>query len=78
MARSTSDYDESDARIRPNKRGSRPRSKDRPAHLDAVPAMVTGVDRGRYTVLVGDGLDDERVVIAMRAREARPQGHRRR
>ncbi|CAN7356076.1 ribosome small subunit-dependent GTPase A [Knoellia sp. LjRoot47] len=74
MARSTSDYDESDARIRPNKRGSRPRSKDRPAHLDAVPAMVTGVDRGRYTVLVGDGLDDERVVIAMRARELGRKG----
>lgn len=74
MARSTSDYDESDVRIRPNKRGSRPRSKDRPAHLDAVPGMVTAVDRGRYTVLVGNGLADERVVIAMRARELGRKG----
>jgi len=74
MARSTSDYDESDAKVRPNKRGSRPRSKDRPAHLDAVPARVTTVDRGRYTVLVGDGLTDERVVTAMRARELGRKG----
>lgn len=74
MARSARDYDESDVRIRPNKRGSRPRSKDRPAHLDAVPGMVIGVDRGRYTVLVGDGTDEERVVIAMRARELGRKG----
>jgi len=73
MARSPRDYDESDVRIRPNKRGSRPRSKDRPAHLDAVPGMVTAVDRGRYTVLVG-GRDDERVVLAMRARELGRKG----
>ena len=73
MARSPRDYDESDVRIRPNKRGSRPRSKDRPAHLDAVPGMVTAVDRGRYTVLVGLD-DDERVVLAMRARELGRKG----
>jgi len=74
MARATSDYDESDARIRPSKRGSRPRSKDRPAHLDAVPGMVIGVDRGRYTVLMEPGTGDERVVIAMRARELGRKG----
>jgi ribosome biogenesis GTPase len=82
MARPTSDYDESDARVRPNKRNSRPRSKDRPAHLDAVPGMVTAVDRGRYTVLVrdvdaddgGTGLEGERVVTAMRARELGRKG----
>jgi len=62
------DYDESDVRIRPNRRGSRPRTKDRPAHLDAVSAFVVGVDRGRYRVLVGEGRD-ERPVTAMRARE---------
>ncbi|MDT0214479.1 ribosome small subunit-dependent GTPase A [Rothia sp. ARF10] len=73
MARSPRDYDESDVRIRPNKRGSRPRSKDRPAHLDAVPGMVTAVDRGRYTVLMGTD-DDERVVLAMRARELGRKG----
>lgn len=57
-------YDESDVRVRPNRRGSRPRTKDRPAHLDAVVGMVVAVDRGRWTVLV-----DDRLVTAMRARE---------
>ena len=74
MARATSDYDESDARIRPNKRGSRPRSKDRPAHLDAVAGMVIGVDRGRYTVLMEPGSDSERVAHTMRARELGRKG----
>ncbi|KGN39363.1 ribosome small subunit-dependent GTPase A [Knoellia subterranea] len=74
MARSASDYDESDVRIRPNKRGSRPRSKDRPAHLDAVPGMVIGVDRGRYTVLMEPGSRAERTVLAMRARELGRKG----
>ncbi|MBK1785733.1 ribosome small subunit-dependent GTPase A [Prauserella cavernicola] len=58
--------DESDVRVRPGK-GTRPRSKRRPAHADASPAMVTGVDRGRWTCAV-DG-DPTRVVTAMRARE---------
>lgn len=58
------DYDESDIRVRPGRRGSRPRTKDRPAHLDAVIAMVVGVDRGRWTCLY-----DDHAVIAMRARE---------
>ena len=60
-------YDESDVRIRPNPRGSRPRTKDRPAHEDAILGFVTGVDRGRYTLIVHDG--GERVVVAMKARE---------
>ena len=73
MARSARDYDESDVRIRPNPRGSRPRSKDRPAHLDAVPARVVQVDRGRYTTYVEqDGI--RRVVVAMRARELGRKG----
>ncbi|MBA0045539.1 ribosome small subunit-dependent GTPase A [Mycobacteroides sp. LB1] len=60
------EYDESDARIRPGKR-SRPRTKNRPDHADAVPAMVVTVDRGRWgCVLHGD--PDQRVT-AMRARE---------
>ncbi|WP_034270117.1 ribosome small subunit-dependent GTPase A [Haloechinothrix halophila] len=58
--------DESDVRVRPGK-GSRPRSKRRPKHIDAVIAMVTSVDRGRWTCAV-DG-DPERTVTAMRARE---------
>lgn len=57
-------YDESDVRVRP-RRGSRPRSKLRPAHEDAEPGFVTAVDRGRLTCLVGDA----RTVVAMRARE---------
>jgi ribosome biogenesis GTPase len=58
--------DESDVRVRPGK-GSRPRSKRRPAHADAVAAMVVAVDRGRWRCAV-DGAPD-RVVTAMRARE---------
>ncbi|MBM6400702.1 ribosome small subunit-dependent GTPase A [Phycicoccus sonneratiae] len=73
MARSTRDYDESDVRIRPNRRGSRPRSKDRPAHADAVRGRVLGVDRGRYRVLVGD-TGDRHDVTAMRARELGRKG----
>jgi ribosome biogenesis GTPase len=62
-------YDESHVRTRPNPRGSRPRTKQRPSHDDAVPALVTGVDRGRYTLLVAEGEPAERTVTAMRARE---------
>ncbi|AKU17578.1 ribosome small subunit-dependent GTPase A [Luteipulveratus mongoliensis] len=58
------EYDERDIRVRPNPKGSRPRTKDRPAHKDAVIGFVTTVDRGRWTVLV-----DDHVVHAMRARE---------
>jgi len=60
------DYDESDVRIRSG-RGSRPRTKTRPEHADAEPAMVVTVDRGRWgCVLTGD---PHRRVTAMRARE---------
>ncbi|WNV90571.1 ribosome small subunit-dependent GTPase A [Umezawaea sp. Da 62-37] len=58
--------DESDVRVRPGK-GTRPRSKRRPEHADAVPAMVVGVDRGRWTCALDD--DPKRLVTAMRARE---------
>ena len=58
-------YDESDVRVRPG-RGSRPRSKIRPAHDDAMTAVVVAVDRGRYTCLFPEG---ELTVTAMRARE---------
>ncbi|WP_103563854.1 ribosome small subunit-dependent GTPase A [Actinomadura rubteroloni] len=69
MARRTSDYDEDDVRVRPGRRGSRPRTRIRPAHEDAVAALVTAVDRGRYRCLVDAGTDGERPVTAMRARE---------
>ncbi|MDP9093901.1 MAG: ribosome small subunit-dependent GTPase A [Actinomycetota bacterium] len=61
--------DEDDVRTRPNPRGSRPRSKQRPQHEDAAEGMVITVDRGRYGVLV-NGLD----VTAMRARELGRKG----
>ncbi len=67
------DLDEGDIRVRPSRKGSRPRTKERPAHADAIIAMVIGVDRGRYTCLVPKGAlgkkEPERVVTAMKARE---------
>lgn len=63
------ELDESDVRVRPSRRGSRPRTKDRPAHLDAVPARVVAVDRGRWRTVVDAGGPEEREVTAMRARE---------
>ena len=71
--RRPSDYDEDDVRVRPNPRGSRPRSKDRPRHEDAVPGFVVGVDRGRYTVTVGEGRSVHDVT-AMKARELGRKG----
>ncbi|NAZ88516.1 ribosome small subunit-dependent GTPase A [Kineococcus sp. T90] len=62
-------YDEDDVRVRPNRRGSRPRTKERPAHADAVPALVVEVDRGRSTCLAEPGTPAQRTVVAMRARE---------
>jgi ribosome biogenesis GTPase len=61
-------YDESDAKVRPGK-GSRPRSKIRPAHESAVEATVIAVDRGRYTVQTADS-----VVMAVKARELGRRG----
>ena len=67
------EYDESDVRVRPARRGSRPRTKDRPKHEDAESGLVVGVDRGRYTTLVGSGRA-ERTVTAMKARELGRKG----
>jgi ribosome biogenesis GTPase len=55
--------DEDDVRVRAG-RGSRPRTRRRPAHAEAVDGFVTAVDRGRYRLVIGD-----RVVTAMKARE---------
>jgi ribosome biogenesis GTPase len=60
--------DEDDVRVRPG-RGTRPRSKQRPEHVDAADGMVLTVDRGRYAVLV-----DDVTVTAMRARELGRRG----
>jgi ribosome biogenesis GTPase len=56
--------DEDDVRVRPG-RGSRPRTRRRPAHESALEAFVVNVDRGRYGCLIGD----DRLVTAMKARE---------
>lgn len=45
------------------RRHTRPRTKERPAHEDAVDGVVVTVDRGRFTLLV-----DGRTVMAMKAR----------
>ena len=65
------EFDESQVRVRPNRRGSRPRTKTRPEHADAVAGTVLGVDRGRYAVLVDEGGPDEREITAARASELR-------
>ena len=63
------EYDESSARVRPNPKGNKPRSKTRPSHDDSVIGRVYAVDRGRFSVLVGEGTDDEHTAIATKARE---------
>jgi ribosome biogenesis GTPase / thiamine phosphate phosphatase len=55
--------DEDDVRVRPG-RSSRPRTRRRPAHAEAVPGFVTSADRGRYGCMTDDGL-----IVAMKARE---------
>ncbi|MFM6967435.1 MAG: ribosome small subunit-dependent GTPase A [Microbacteriaceae bacterium] len=62
-------FDESAARVRPPKKGSKPRTKTRPAHDDSTPGRVITVDRGRYMTLVNEGSSAETVVTAKRARE---------
>ncbi|OEJ25106.1 ribosome small subunit-dependent GTPase A [Streptomyces agglomeratus] len=64
MRRYGKNPDEDDIRIRPNRKGNRPRTHTRPKHEDAVEGFVLTVDRGRITCLV-----DDRTVIAMKARE---------
>ncbi|WP_062436232.1 ribosome small subunit-dependent GTPase A [Herbidospora daliensis] len=70
------EYDEDDVRVRPGK-GSRPRTRLRPAHEAAVPGFVVAVDRGRYTVLTGRGIHEtgpSTVITAMKARELGRKG----
>lgn len=62
-------YDESSVRIRPNRKGTRPRTKTRPNYDHALSGMVLWVDRGRYHVLVDGGSPTERTIISTAARE---------
>jgi len=64
-----SEYDESSAKVRPNPKGNKPRSKQRPEHADAVSGRVFSVDRGRYGVWVDENTPEERQVVAAKARE---------
>ena len=58
------ELDEDDVRVRPT-RSTRPRTRTRPAHEEAVPAIVVTVDRGRYRLRLQDGA----LVTSVRARE---------
>ena len=71
MSPRRSQDDESQIRFRPNPRGSRPRTKDRPLHANAVTAQVVTVDRGRYGCLLGgfEAGPEAPVLVAMKARE---------
>ncbi|WKD59702.1 ribosome small subunit-dependent GTPase A [Corynebacterium caspium] len=66
-------YDESYVKVRPNRRGTRPRTKDRPAHDDAIFGMVTTKDRGRWGVVLDRDVeilgDKAPAIVCMRARE---------
>ncbi|MCZ3389191.1 MAG: ribosome small subunit-dependent GTPase A [Actinomycetia bacterium] len=64
--------DEDDVRVRPGKGKSRARSKIRPEHQHASEALVTAVDRGRFTAVLDD--DPARLVYAVKAREIGRKG----
>ncbi|MFD8076611.1 ribosome small subunit-dependent GTPase A [Streptomyces sp. NPDC059718] len=61
--------DEDDVRVRPNRKGNRPRTSIRPKHEDAEEGFVLTIDRGRITCLVED-----RTITAMKARELGRKG----
>lgn len=65
-------YADYEARNRPNPKGNRARTKIRPEHSDAVTGRVFTVDRGRYSVLVGDGAAEHQAT-ASRSSELRKQ-----
>lgn len=71
--RSSRQYEhyEDDLVDRASGRGTRPRSKRRPAHAGAVTARVTTVDRGRYTCQIETAEGPGTEVSAVRARELR-------
>ena len=66
-------YADYEARNRPNPKGNRARTKIRPEHTDAVTGRVFTVDRGRYSVIVGEGTPGEHAALASRASELRKQ-----
>ncbi len=64
------DLDEDDDRVRPNPKGSRPRTKIRPSFENAKRGMVLEVHLARYRVLTEDGVE----VLATLAKELRSDG----
>lgn len=72
MTRRHDQLDEDDVRVRPGKGKSRARSKMRPVHSEVMLAMVTTVDRGRFTVSPMD--DPTTRVFAVKARELGRKG----
>jgi len=68
------DLDEDDVRVRPGRGKSRPRSKERPKHDEAQPAVVTAVDRGRFTVVLGSYDEPGQSIYAVKARELGRKG----
>ncbi|GAB2779818.1 ribosome small subunit-dependent GTPase A [Streptomyces daliensis] len=69
MRRYGKNTDEDDIRVRPNRKGTRPRTHTRPKHEDASEGLVVTVDRGRITCLV-----DGHEITAMKARELGRKG----
>ena len=65
------DEDDEHAAFERPRRRTQPRTKDRPNYDDAEIGRVITVDRGRYTVVVGD---EQRVVTAMKSRPLGRQG----
>lgn len=65
------DLDESDIRVRPNPKGNKPRTKNRPEYKNAPIGMVTGVDKSRYHVLLES---ENRMVTATMGKEIRKAG----
>ena len=71
MTRRDTGTDDPRVRIRPG-RGSRPRTKQRPAHADAAIGTVTRIDRGHYRIRLADPAptrDRTGDITAMKARE---------
>jgi len=63
------DFDESSVRVRPNPKGNKPRTKQRPDHAGAIAGRVFSVDRGRFGVWVSENTPEERQLIATKSRE---------
>lgn len=64
------DLDEDDVRVRPNPKGSRPRTKKRPDTSNLPEGMVYQVHLARYKVLMDNGTE----VVATLAKELRNEG----